>query len=428
VFGMVALVTVVSAQTLPLPTLPPEQPPDVGPATPGEEEPGTEARASGTGRPLRWEYGLGVGAGYDSNINFRVPDGPSSWAVSPRGSLARVFTSLRGALRLGATGSWYGYAQERDLSRYYASVGLDGSHRPSLSTTWRASASYALGYTDSSRILSDQGVLLPLVRTRTAAGALGVIRTLGLRTSLRFDGRIYHTEFDQQDAAALRLVDGQSLRGTAGLVRSVGLRDALTVEYSLEMALSRPSPETAERDERRYYQTHFGSLQWNHVLSPRSGFMLEAGASYTPDAAQAGLGRRESFFGGASYSRQARRSSFTIFARREVTPAFGIGVSRIVNRFGFDATIPMGRAWALHIDGTRVLPETPEGATFTYGTRDDVSVSLARRLGRHFDVSSEGRYRRREATGDFPDLEAYQVGVFLSLVGSRGGSGSRFGR
>jgi hypothetical protein len=37
--------------------------------------------------------------------------------------------------------------------------------------------------------------------------------------------------------------------------------------------------------------------------------------------------RRQSFYGGASYSREVGLSSVVLFARREVVPAFGLGVS-----------------------------------------------------------------------------------------------------
>jgi hypothetical protein len=363
--------------------------------------------------------------GYDSNIDFLVPDGPSSWAISPRGDLSRLFRSPRGELRLGGAGGWVGYPEQKDLNRYDARFGLDGSYRSSPNTTWRANALYELGYSDSSRILSDQGVLLPLVETRTVSGELGVTRTLGVRTSLRLDGRIYNMEFDEQDADAVGLVDGRSLRGTAGIERRFGSREAIGIEYSLEYALARRPPEAEEEAGGQYYLTHFGSLQWSHFLSPRSGFLLEVGASYTPDAERAGLERRESFYGGASYSRRVRRSRVTLFARREVIPAFGLGVSRIENRFGLSTTIPMGRAWILEIVGTHAEPETPEGAEFTYGTPDEASVVLSRRLGRHFEISSEGRYRRRGAASDLADIEAYQVRLFLALVSPLGGSGSR---
>jgi hypothetical protein len=415
VVGTVVLATVASAQTLPVPTLPPEEPPDA--PAPGEEPPATDDGGPATSGPPPWVYMLGVGFGYDSNINFRVADGPSSWALSPRGSLARVFRNPRGELRLVGTGRWYRYYQEQDLNRYDASFGLDGIYRPSLSTTWRAHASYHLGYSDQSAILSDQGVLLPLVKTWTVAGGLGFTRTLGLQTTLRLDGRFHHIKFDQQDADVPGLANGESLRGTASLRRKLGLRNSASIEYSLEAALPRQSPGSVEGAGGQYYLTHFGSLVWDHELSRRDALLLEAGTSYTPEPQQAGLGRRWYFYGGAGYSRGVGRSNLLLFARREVTPAFGLGVSRVMNRFGLRANIPMGRVWTLGASGLFLVPETPEGVASAYGTSGDASVSLGRRLGRHIAVSTEGRYRYRGARGAFPAMDSYQVGVFLSLVG-----------
>jgi hypothetical protein len=432
VFGTMVLATTASAQTQPLPTLPPEQPPDVAPATPGDAgDDGDDdygADGLGSGGPPQWQYSLGVGAGYDSNINYSVVEGPSSWAITPRGGLSRTFTSPRGSLGLSAWGRYLHYTQQTDLDRYYANVGVVGTHRPSLSTTWRAAVAYGLDYTDTSPILTDQGVLLPLVKTHTGTGSLGWSRTLGLRTSMRIDARYYYTHFDEQDAAALRLVDGHSLRGTIGFEHGVGMRDGLGYVYSVEAARSRSSPLLEETNGRSYYLTHFGSLAWNHVLSDKSGLLIDAGVSYTPESAQAGLARRASFYGGASYSLQTRDSSFSASVRREVAPAFGLGVSRVVNRFGLGATFSLGRAWILHVDGTYVLPENPEGALNSYGSRSEAFVRLARRLGRHFDISGEARYRHREGAAGFPDLAGYQAGLFVSFFGPAGTGGHRFGQ
>jgi hypothetical protein len=414
----------VSAQTQPEPTLPPEPPPDAA-ATPGDQDSG--AGGSGSGGPPQWQYDLGVGAGYDSNINYRVAEGPSSWGFTPRASLTRTFTGQRGDFALSASGRYLGYLDQKDLNRYYANVGLAGTHRPSLSTTWRVAATYGYGYSDASPILTDQGVLLPVVQTQHGTGSLGWSRTLGLRTSMHIDARYYYTHFDKQDAAALRLVDGQSLRGTLGFDHGVGLGDMLGVVYSLETVRSR-STQIAPTNEHPYYQTHYGTLQWNHVLSRKSAFMLDAGASYTPESAQAGLARRFHYYGGAGYSVDTRRSSFSAVARREVTPAFGLGVSRVVNRFGLKGSFSLGRAWKLQLNGTYVLPENPEGTLNNYGTRTDAFVGLARQLGQHFDISGEARYRHREGTAGFPDIDGYQAGLFLSFFGPRGAGGPRFGR
>jgi hypothetical protein len=203
------------------------------------------------------------------------------------------------------------------------------------------------------------------------------------------------------------------------LERRLGERDTGAIQYALEGTLA-GQPTDAVEGGGSYYLTHYGSLQWTHTLSPRSAILLETGASYTPNAVQAGLGQSANFYGGASYSREVKRSSIALFARREVTPAFGIGVSRLENRFGLTATIPMGRAWTLQLAGIHVMPETPEGTVFTYSTPDEASVSLGWRIGSLFQISAESRYRRRGSTSTLGAIEEIQAGVFLSLLSPTG--------
>jgi hypothetical protein len=413
------LPALLAAQTLPLPTLPPQEPRadpsrrTTPTSTESPEAPPDTVTAST--RPRPWEYGFGMGVGWDSNISIRGPDGPDGLGLSPRANLARTSWSPKGQFRLGASGRWVGYPEYKELSRWDADVAIDWSHRPSVGTSWHAGAAYTHGYSDTSRVLSEQGVLLPLVQTRTLSGSLGVTRSLGRRSSLRVDGRVYGTLFDQSEAGAASLVDGLSFRGTAGLHRATGSRNTLALVYSVEAVNGRELAATSEAGDDSYL-THYGSLQWSRLLSPRHGFLLEAGASYTREAAQAGLQRSEGFFGGASYSREVKRSRVTVYARREVAPAFGLGVSRVESRFGINATIPLGRDWTVRLAGSHVEPDTPEAAAGTYSAPDDVSFVLERRLGRQFQMSAESRYLRRGATSVSPVSEAFRVGLFLSLV------------
>jgi hypothetical protein len=412
VAGLLLLASALSAQTLPVPVLPPEQPAPTGldPQAAAAGASFTEPVATG-----QWDYGLGLGVGYDSNIDFRAPGGPSSWAVSPRGNFTRVFRSRQGQLRLGGRGNWIGYQSHESLNRYSADLNLAGDYRSSVNTTWKAGASYEVGYSDSSRVLGEQGVMLPLVRTRGGAANIGVTRALGVQTALQLTGRYYRTMFDQQDVDTYGLRNGQSMRATAGLERKFGLRNTTVTQYSLE-AVDREGGET--------YLTHFGSLQWSHLLTPRSGLLLEAGGSYTPESVQAGLEREAYFFGGASYARQVRQSTVTLVARREVVPAFGFGVSRVQDRFGLAARIPIRRIWSLQLSGMHWMGDSSE-ATSDYGSRDEASVILTRRLGQHFEVSTEGRYRRRGAAGTQPEMDQLVAGLYLSLVSASGGAGGR---
>jgi hypothetical protein len=373
--------THLGAQTLPLP-VPPLLPPPPPP------------------RP--WEYTFGVGIGWDGNIDFAVPDGPGGVAITPRGSLARLFRFRAGEMHARAGGDTVGYPDRGGLHRYNAELDLDGTYRQSSTTDWRASASRGLGYTDSSRILIEQGVSLPQAKMRWTTGALGVSHKAGARTALRADGRYYRTEFDDSG-----LVDGNSFRGTLGLQRQIDARSNATLEYALERVASEGGG--------RPYLTHFGSVRWTRVLSLRNAFLLEGGASYTPEAARAGLERKESFFGGASLRRAAMRSTLTLFLRREVTPAFGIGVSRQELRAGMAATLPFGRAWELRAAATHVRPDAANSVAGPYGSSDDAFATLIRRLGRRVELSAEARYRRRGAMGTIPMVESFQAGLFVTV-------------
>ena len=63
------------AQTAPLPVLPPQPEPSPGPESPGEAQPVPGRPGEAQQRPQPWEYAQGLGGGWDSNIDFRVPDG-----------------------------------------------------------------------------------------------------------------------------------------------------------------------------------------------------------------------------------------------------------------------------------------------------------------------------------------------------------------
>jgi hypothetical protein len=305
-------------------------------------------------------------------------------------------------LRAAAAGRWTGYPDHKQLLHYNASFGADGSYRPSGSTNWWANAFYGFGYSDSSRILLEQGVSLPVVKTRSLAAELGLSKRVGTQTSVRIDGRFYHTDFESQG-----LMNGTSVRGTSGLEHHLDDRSTAAIEYALEYVSNQAD---------KPYLTHFGSLQWTRVLSVRSALLLEGGGSYTPDAARAGLQRKGSFFGGASFTRQVKRSSLTLFVRREVTPAFGIGVSRLELRAGLAAIIPMGRVWSLRMVAFHVQPEARLSVDRVYGSSDDAFAGLDHRLGRHLEVSGEARYRRRGATSAIPMIEEFRAGLFLTLL------------
>lgn len=402
------------AQTVPLPSLP-EAPPPAAPVpgtepspapTPGTPRAQPAAPAEDVGpprpKPLPWEYRLGVGIFGDTNIDFLFPDGAGGTAVVPGGQLTRNVSSARGELRADVAGRWIGYPDPDVLDRSYLDAGLRGEYRSSPRTTWSGDVHYWLGYTDSSPTLIEQGVVLPLGETGTLTGEAVLNRQLGGRAFVRVEGRVLRVDFE--DPA---FIDSRSLRGTVALGRHLGARDTASLAYALEGVLS---DETGTS-----YLTHYGSLQWTRTLSPRSALLLEGGASYTPKASEVGLGRSEGFFGGVTFLREFGRSSLTAYLRREVAPAFGLGVSRQETRLGLRGDVPMGRDWTLSVAAYHIQPQTPEGAEGVFAPSSDATAALDRRLGRLFTVSSEARYRRRGESAGNPAVSGFQAGLYVSL-------------
>ena len=403
--ALTLLATGLGAQTLPVPTLPPEPAPEPSPqANPSAP---TDLPAADPSQRSRWEYAAGVGLLWDSNVGFNLPEGPSDAFFVPRLALARVFAGRHGELSIGAVGQYTGYVEQEAYNRSYGLVGIEGQHASSRRTKLHGSGSYSRGYSDLSRPLLEQGVLLPLVRTDTITGNLGLAQQLGSRTFLRFDGRIYRADFDDPT-----LFDGQSVRGTLQLENQVSSRNTLGLVYAPEYVF-------ADRVGENDYLGHYGSLQWTRILTQRTGLLLEGGASYTPDASQAGLERQVSFFGGASLTRRLEQSDLTAFVRREVAPAFGTGVSRVETRVGLSAIFPLGLDWEVRAAGTYVRPDATDDAIDTFGDAVDSSITLIRRVGRRLEISANGSFRRRGATGDFPEINAGQAGLTLTLTNPR---------
>jgi hypothetical protein len=420
--GLLILAADLAAQTLPVPILPP--PPVPGPEpepapekpqpapTPKAKEPApkpkkpetTAVPAEEVGRPRQrpWEYGLAFGVVADTNTDFLVPDGAGGTAIVPDGRIIRNLSSPKGALRAEAAGRWVGYPGRDLLDRFYLDAGLRGDYRSSGRTSWRGDVHYWLGYTDSTPTLVEQGVTLPLGKTGNFTGELGLEQKVGAWTFFRAEVRLLTTTFD--DPA---YIDGRSLRATVALGRQLGPRDSIAVAYALEDVLQGWASGP--------YLTHYGSLQWTHTVSPRSAVLLEAGGSYTPEASQVGLGRGEGFFGGVSFLRQVGRSNLTAYLRREVAPAFGLGVSRLEYRGGLRATVPLRRNWTVSVAVYHIQPATTQGGQAVYASSSNISAAFDRRLGRLFTLSGEGRYRRRGETSLEPTISAFQGGLFLAV-------------
>lgn len=406
-----------TAQTAPYPTLPIEPPPAVvsSPDTSGQAAPNEppdpfaglpEESPDLRVRPRSWEYALGAGVGWNSNVNFdiRTDLAGDSVALSPLGSLSRIFWGPKGDLRADVAASFVSYPNQ-EINRHYVDLGLDGRYRTGSSTIWSVDGNYEIGNSGTSQLLIDQGLMLPQVETRTLTAQLSLQQKLGGRSGLTLTGRFYHLDF--VDAAQYQ--PGRSIRGTLGLERRLSRGDTASLQYSIEDVLADEAGRT--------YLSHYGSLQWSHIISPRSGFLLEGGASYTPDAELAMLESEASFFGGVSYNRKVKQSDIRLYVRREVVPAFGFGVSRAETRGELNAAVPLGKDWKLTLLAQHTLPSAPAGVeSFGSASTDLAQLSIGRRMRRKLELSANLRYRRRGPTDALSPTQEFVAGVFLTLL------------
>jgi hypothetical protein len=395
-----------AAQTEPIPVVPPPEltAPRADPAQRAGRQPPATVRAP-YAQPIQpWEYGLALGVGWQKNVTFTSIDVPSDYTGVLGAGLARHFRSPRGEVTLRGRSTGYLYDSLDQFNRVEAAASLEGDWRLSPRTRASLIARFGYNHSDSSRVLDDQGVFLPLVRTYTYSAAAGIAQQLGRRSTLRLEARALRVDFDSDS-----FVNGDSLRVSAGLDRRLGSRDTLGLVYSIERARGR-----------RDIDTHFGSLRWTRSWRS-TALLLQGGASFTDQAAAAELERSWRFFGGVSLNRQVRRLSLTAFYRRELIPAFGFSTVRLVDRVGLRARLPFGRRWGARLSGIYVA-DAPEQTSPSRIRSTQVAASLGGALARWFGVSFVARYRRRLGSDSNPPVEGYAAGVFLT-VGNNGRDG-----
>jgi hypothetical protein len=393
----VGLASEAHAQTLPLPEIPAPLP-----TPPGPDEPAWEATR-------RWEYSFSLAPTYDTNVGFGSP-GTGDFTLSPAAVIARVFPGAKGRLRVRGSALGYVYREQRTFNRAEGDGGFDFTRALAEGATWRGDFSAGVGYTDSSRVLSEQGVALPPSRMTTVEGTTDLEVATGRRSTLTVSGRVYGTRFDDP-----LLVDSLSTRGSLTLGRRVGERSTLAIQYGAEYSQLEVSA-----------VSHVGSLQVEGLLSEHSAFLIEGGVSYTqahtpqaPDTPQAPAPPQAPVtpwnpYGGVSLTREVGRSRIVLYARREVVPSFGLGGLQLSDRFGIRVSAPFGRWW-LDLEGYHVAREITEGTEAHDETSDWASLGLRRGLGKRWALGLQGQYRRRGPVGTSPAVDGLLAALVLSV-------------
>lgn len=391
-FGMLAgLPAAASGQTQPMPSLP------------SELEPEQPARSF-------WDYSLGLGESWLSNL---TPGGPYDFATIGRGRLEGNRVRPGRELRLAAEGEGRAYALNPPLNRIDWRLGFDGQFRLSRRTAGALALGFDYGHSDTSTVLVDQVIYVPLTRTRGYSAVADLRHRVNPGLTLRAAARAYRMDFPESNLFS----DSTSLRFTGGVNRAFGPRNTVGLEYSAGLTEQAALSDLLGGS----LWTHYQSLQWSHTLSPRAAFLVEGGVSYSPSFGEGGLQRSWDYFGGVSASRKLRRASLGAFYRREVLPAFGVRVAHLANRVGCSLDVPIGLAYVLDLRAFygREVQQGPQA--YDPQSVADASFKLVRAFGRRLRGALEGRYRHQSAPGFLVSSDDYRAALIFTVVPARAG-------
>ena len=385
-------------QTLPLPVIPVPPPPPPAAAT-------TAPPAEGSSQAVlrQWEYLFEVGTGYNSNVFF-LPEGPADTVFTPRAQITHASRGPTSEGRIEASGRAVAYLEQRDEVAIDAALTASGRQETSARTTVSGLVSGGLGHTDESVLLQEQGVLLPFSQTRFARAEAAVLWKTSARTTLELRGRGYYDDY-----VAPELVDSRSLRGSLKLGRLLSEHSALSAEYSVERIRSDGT-----------YTTQFASLQLDHRMSTRSGFLAEGGASYTDySASPSGRPSAWNFYGGFSIARIVGPSSTALFVRREVIPAFGLGGVELTDRIGLRTSFRLGQSWGLSAEGIYVQRSDSAQDVAERSDSEEGRLTALKRIGRRLELGTELQYRRYAAPAPRPPIEQFEAQLTVGVLNPR---------
>jgi hypothetical protein len=311
----------------------------------------------------RWSFSMRAQQSWDSNPIFVTADGEDSFAGDVGATLAYQKRGERGDLKFFADGSGRRYQSLGGEQSFNYGAGLEGRYRMTPRATVSATGRIGMDYTRLSRQLTDDGLLLPLARARTATAAgtfdLGLARATSLANEVRYESARFESD---------EFADGSQLRATSALRHAVSADDTLSLSYSF---LNDFLPDAT-------LQTHTISAGWNGALARR----VSASASLGVNVVRSNTWEN-TLYGAASISSRHERGSLDLRYERSVGQAFGYGRHRLydlaVCSFHHAASRRVDLSVALSYSNSKD-PSDPPFRLVTQAGTAGIGFSLARQL------------------------------------------------
>jgi hypothetical protein len=354
--------------------------------------------ASQTATRSPWSLNFGANEIYDSNVRFSSNQAQEDWAtllqVSGGGGWA---PSRKASVNFTGNTTQSLYTNASDLNNLSYGVGLGLTYLFSRRLSWTLSDTLTSGYAQDSRLLTDAGLLLPKVVTRTNAFASTLGYDLSARTHVRWLFSQQRVLFDSQ-----QLTSGWSFSTGVNLSRQVSRSQTLSVSYDYGQQVSEGSTGVV--------QAVLGIWQ----MTAGKSVTLSASGGVRPYTLPGESGFRFAPAGAAQLSVRTRANdSLLISYETAVGQALG-NTSTYLTR-GIITSYRWGLSRKMNVDGSGsyvrgTYPQIADQLLLSRTATIAVGYLVARSLTLAFNSSV---YRRDETPGPGP-VSAYRAGVSLT--------------
>jgi hypothetical protein len=124
-----------------------------------------------TGSADVWSFNVGLNGSYEGNALFVGPEENEEFSHAVQANLSRNFTLRRGSANLVLSGNQYFYRESTSLNDFRYNVGGGLSHALTRRLQWAGNTNLSSGLARDSEVLTEAGLVLPSVSTRTSSSS-----------------------------------------------------------------------------------------------------------------------------------------------------------------------------------------------------------------------------------------------------------------
>jgi hypothetical protein len=333
-----------------------------------------------------WTFSLRAQEQWDSNFRLTTP-AVETFSERLGLTLTHAKRSPRGTLALSADGWGALYHAASGLNGINGTAATSGTYELGPRTTFRAGATGSSVYAPESQALAAEGLILPLSRSQSISGTMGVLQRLGTRTVLSTDVRYDRFAFSRADDE--EFPDPASPQGGSLLVFATALAPRLNQNDSLVLGYDFQRSETGGR----HAGTHGLSLGWSRIIGRRLAASASAGVSRFQLVTDSTKGW--AFRSAAGLSAVFRRSALDAQYTRSIDQAFGFGRDRLSDIVSAGYTVRASRRVRLRAGGVMGLTRDPRDPSFRFVTQT-ATGALSYTLGRRIDLVTAYDFSRND--------------------------------